>query len=206
MVMRLQIRRILSSLWVAGTVVCAAGATAAITSGAQSRQDIWLDRPVTSWNEPAVAKVPAAAQPVSRGDGQRCKVASSQTSPAARAVSEAGWIAFLPFERALAKGDIEVFGGMRAATEDCGPANFNLFVFVGGAYAGTLSPVEMSTAKDGVIGTVRFPPGDVITAEFARYGLTDTECCPSGRVRVTYKIERRPGRAVVVPTETRKLR
>ena len=64
----------------------------------------------------------------------------------------------------------------------------------------------MTTGKDGVIGTVRFPPGDIITAEFSRYVETDTECCPSGRVRVTYKIEHRSRQPVIVPTEVRKIR
>lgn len=181
-------------------------ALAAPVAAAPSRQESWLDGTLLSWNESSGTEVPAAPPPVATTDQQRCGPASSHTSLAARAVSHAGWIPFLPFDRVLASGDIEVFGGMRGVTPDCGPAGFNFFVFVGGMYAGTLSPVEMTTAKDGVVGTVRFPPGNIITAEFARYGLTDTECCPSGRVRVTYRIDRRRGRAVIVPMEVRKLR
>ena len=182
-----------------------AGVMAVLLSAVASA-GAWLDAPLTSWNETAgrdgVLLTRSAAT-----FRVRCSLKDDLRKTAGqRAVSESGRIAFLPFDRALIHDDIEVVGGMSDATEDCAPASFNFFVFVGGAYAGTLSPVDMTTGKDGVVGMVRFPPGDVITAEFARYGLTDTECCPSGRVRVTYKVDRKRGGAVIVPTELRKLR
>jgi hypothetical protein len=161
---------------------------------------------LTSWNERAGADGVLLARSAATFR-VRCTLNDDlRTTPGQRAVSQSGRVAFLPFGRALVQGDLEVIGGMSDATDDCAPARFNFFVFVGGAYAGTLSPVDMTTGQDGVVGMVRFPPGDVVTAEFARYGATDTECCPSGRVRVSYKVERRGSGPVVVATEIRKLR
>ena len=65
-------------------------------------------------------------------------------SAAAQAVRSAGWVPFLHFDRAIARDDIEVLGGMTAATSPgCEPTMFNLFVFVGGTFAGTISPIVM---------------------------------------------------------------
>jgi hypothetical protein len=179
----------------------------AVVASSASAAGTWLDAPLTSWNERAGIDglFLSRSVPTFR---ERCDLKDLRTSAGQRAVSQSGRTAFLPFDRVggLTHADIEIVGGMSDATEDCAPASFNFFVFVAGVYAGTLSPVDMTTGKDGVIGIVRFPPGDVITAEFVRYGVTDTECCPSGRVRVTYKVERRTSGAVVVPTEIRKIR
>ena len=45
-----------------------------------------------------------------------------------------------------------------------------------------------------------------LTAEFARYAPADAECCPSSRVRVTYRIERSGSRPVLIATESRAIR
>ena len=179
---------------------------AGVTLAAQTPGVGWLDRPLVPWNRPEAGGVPVAAMGEARDALlARCPVTSPRSGPGLE-VTKAGWVAFLPFDRPIANGDIEVVGGMRAATESCAPARFNLFVFAGGRYAGTLSPVEMTTGADGVIGAVRLPPGDVVTAEFARYATSDSECCPSGRVRVTYRIDRRGAQPVIVPVDVRKLR
>jgi len=52
---------------------------------------------------------------------------------------------------------------MTAADGMCRPAHFNVFVFVGGRFAGTLSPQLMTSRLDASIGALR------IAAEFARY-------------------------------------
>ena len=79
---------------------------------------------------------------------------------------------------------------MTGATPGCEPLYFNLFVFVGGVFAGTVSPVMMAPTRDGAAGAVRITGADTLTVEFARYMPGDSECCPSSRVRVSYRIER----------------
>ena len=66
---------------------------------------------------------------------------------------------------------------------------FNLLVFVGGTFAGTISPIVMGQGRDGVVGAVRVTAADALTAEFARYDERH-RVLPSSRVRVTYRIER----------------
>lgn len=88
----------------------------------------------------------------------------------------------------------------------CRPMDFNVFVFVGGQLAGTLSPLLMMSRGDGAIGAVRLAPDDTIAAEFARYADRDALCCPSGRVTVRYHIDRNGPLAVVVPVSMRATR
>jgi hypothetical protein len=167
----------------------------------------WLDRPMASWNQQA-SIVPRAqtATELQAALERRCGSSSLSTSTNAEAVRKAGWVPFLHFDRAIARDDVEVIGGMTAAAPGCEPTTFNLFVFVGGKFAGTLSPVVMTQGRDGVAGAVRVTGADGATVEFARYTAKDTECCPSSRVRVTYRIERTVSRATVVPAEIRTLR
>ena len=82
---------------------------------------------------------------------------------------------------------------------------YNLFVFVGGTFAGVLSPTPMTSRLDGSSGAVRLPLPN-ITAEFARYTTTDPLCCPSSRVTVRYRIDRSAAGPVVAPVEVRTTR
>ena len=167
----------------------------------------WLDRPLAAWSEAPGAVPPARAGTESHSALQRrCGSSSLTASASAQALRNAGWVAFLHFDRAIARDDIEALGGMTAATSPgCEPATFNLFVFVGGTFAGTISPIVMGQGRDGVAGAVR-TAADALTAEFARDTAKDAECCPSSRVRVTYRIERAGSRATLVPVDLRTLR
>ena len=100
---------------------------------------------------------------------------------------------------------LEILGGLTDMTQACEPVHFNLFVFVDGRFAGTLAPAPMTTARDGAVGAVRIVNETALTAEFARYAANDSECCPSSRVKVTYRIDR--GEApVVTPVSSQMLR
>ena len=81
----------------------------------------------------------------------------------------------------------------------------NLFVFVGGTFAGVLSPATMTSRLDASSGVVRLPLPN-ITAEFARYTATDPLCCPSSRVTVRYRIDRTAAGPVVLPVEIKTTR
>ena len=151
----------------------------------------WLDRPLTAWNKPGAAVSPPAQKPSPPPALiKRCSLTSPTPSAGVSAVAAVGWIPFLHQDRALAREGIDVIGGLTDAGAACEPAGFNLFVFVNGKFAGTLSPVPMTASRDGVAGAVRLVSADSLTTEFARFAPGDLECCPTTRVRVTYRIDR----------------
>jgi hypothetical protein len=182
-------------------VVFAAGAMAQAGS-------TWLDRPMTTWSEPDKG-VPSAqlGTEAQAALDRRCGSSSLAKSATADAVRKAGWVPFLHFDQAISRDDIEVIGGMTAATTPgCEATIFNLFVFVAGRYAGTMSPVTVTRNRDGDVGAVRITGPDSLIADVARYTPTDTECCSSLRVRVSYRIDRSGKQPVLIATEARRTR
>jgi hypothetical protein len=175
------------------------------TAGAQNAAS-WLDRPLTAWNKPA-APVPSPPQKPTQPPAliKRCRMTSAAQSTGGSILASAGWIPYLHQDRALARDGIEVIGGLTDAGTACEPVGFNLFVFVNGRFAGTLSPVSMTAGRDSVAGAVRLVNADSLTTEFARFAPGDLECCPSTRVRVTYRIERGE-QPIVVATGAQVLR
>jgi hypothetical protein len=179
--------------------VCAWQASAAAQGAA------WLDQPLHNWNKPGAA-VPRGPSDASDHDdaGGRCKANLPQTD-AARAVATAGWVPQAYLDRELIKDDVEIVAAVSGLDDACAPIDYNLFVFVAGRYAGSLSPRPMSAGADASAGAVRLV-GDGITAEFARYKPGDSTCCPSSRIAVRYGIDRSGERPVVVPLDTRTTR
>ena len=168
----------------------------------------WLDKAPVTWHR-AGDPVPMAPRGTETRDAlaKRCGSTALAESADGRALSRAGWVPFLHLDRELARDDVTVLGGMAAAGPGCEAEVFNLFVFVGGAFAGTVSPVVMTRNHDGEVGAVRLTASDAMTAEFARYQPGDAECCPSSRVRMTYHVQRGRGdSAVLQPVEARQIR
>ena len=164
----------------------------------------WLDRPLANWNKPAKA-VPRGA-PAEESIAEmaiRCDLRVRRGTAAEGILADNGWLPFLHVDREIIQGDVEIVGGMADADGMCRPLKFNVFVFVGGQLAGTLSPVLMSSRTDGSIGAVRLGTDETIAAEFARYKSTDALCCPSSRVNVRYRIDRKGAQSVVVPVSVR---
>jgi hypothetical protein len=65
----------------------------------------------------------------------------------------------------------------------------------------------MSSRNDGSIaGGIRLADDDTIAADFARYAESDPLCCPSGRVTVRYRIDRKATPPVVVPVSVQATR
>jgi hypothetical protein len=192
---------------VTGPCICAVLMLTA-SALAQAPPASWLDRPVAGWNK-AGEKLPAppaiqGGEP--RGDIiGRCKLTPPQSTASERAVDAAGWIPFWNFDQQLVRDDVEIVGGMRGADGMCRPTAYNLFVFVGGRFAGVLSPTPMGSRLDSSSGAVRLPLPNV-TVDFARYTSTDALCCPSAHVRVSYRIDRSTAGPVVVPTEIKTTR
>jgi hypothetical protein len=137
---------------------------------------------------------------------KRCGTPKTASPDAIAVLRRARWAPFLHLDQAIARDGIEVVGGMTSATPGCAPERFNLFVFVGGVFAGTVSPMPMTPSRDGAAGAVRITGADTITVEFARYKPGDAECCPSSRERATYRIDKTSGGPTLVATDTRQLR
>lgn len=177
-----------------------------VVTHAQSRPaSSWLDRPLSNWNRPGAA-VPGAAIDKGRRDEiiGRCDLKPPASTPAERALGTAGWLPFLNFDQRLVQGDIEIVDGMIAADGMCRPLGYNIFVFIGGRFAGTLAPAAMNAREDSSSGAVRILGADSLSAEFVRYTQNDPLCCPSSRLTVRYRIDRTG--PVVVPVEVRTTR
>ena len=170
---------------------------------AQPQDKSWLDRPLASWNDSS--KLLPRAIPTGETiaeTAKRCDLPVQRGTPAQRALADAGWLPYLHVDREIVQRGVEIVAGMAGADGMCRPVDFNVFVFDGGALVGTLSPLLMTSRSDGAIGAVRLAADETISAEFARYADRDALCCPSGRVTVRYRIERKGPRAVVVPVST----
>ncbi len=166
----------------------------------------WPDPPLTSWNA-ANGQIPSAGTVPDRAElERRCPPLELPTSPAARAIAAAGWVPFFYFDREIVADDVEVLAGMTGADPICRPMGYNLFVFVGGRFAGTLSPRPMDSRADLSSGVVRLLPHDAISVEITRYAASDPPCCPSSRDTVRFSIDRSQALAVVAPTEVRRTR
>jgi len=183
--------------------LAAAALLMAAPVGGQSIPASWLDQPLKSWNT-AGAAVPKA----SAGDEtkesviQGCRLAPPRSTSPERAVDAAGWIPFWNFDQQLVRDEIEIVGGMTGADGMCRPTAYNLFVFVGGRFAGVLSPASMTSRLDSSSGAVRVQPQS-LTADFSRYASSDPLCCPSSHVTVRYRIDRTDAGPVVAPVDVR---
>jgi LppP/LprE lipoprotein len=189
---------------VVGVMLFSAVTTVQVELSAQAR---WLDQPLKSWHQPA-AGVPMSSI---TADGhatleRRCGSPTSASPGVVDAIRRARWVPFLHLDQAIAGNDIQVLGGMTGATPDCEPLYFNLFVFAGGVFAGTVSPVIMAPTRDGAAGAVRLTGPDTLTVEFARFMPGDADCCPSLRLRVSYRIDKSGVGPSLVPTDALQIR
>jgi hypothetical protein len=174
----------------------------------QALAETWLDRPLVGW---AGRGAPIPTPPPGTGESQaalreRCDLTLPAMTDAERALADAGWMPFRYFDRQLREHDIEIVGGLTGSDGMCRPIGFNVFVVVGGRFAGTLSPVNMDSRTDGVSGAIRILSADRVAVEYARYGQADALCCPSSRVTVTFRVDRSGSPPVIIPIEIRTTR
>jgi TM2 domain-containing membrane protein YozV len=164
----------------------------------------WLDRPLAAWNKPGLGVSKAPSFDESREVTlKRCGLTLLRGTSAERQLADAGWTPFHNFDQQLVRDELEIIGGMTGADGMCRPTGYNLFAFVGGRFAGSLSPVLMTSRLDGASGAVRIIARDTITVDFARYTSADALCCPSSHAVVRYTIDRSGAQPVVVATERR---
>ncbi len=154
------------------------------TAAAAFGQTSWLDRPLNNWNSGngVVPNAPRSGAAIS----SQCRTQIRQPeSISDRAVTRAGWSLF---GAAQTFGQVTVVNGMAGADGMCRPLQYNTFVFVGGRFAGTLSPTTMDSRSDGSLSQATLSSPDSIMAEFSRYNPNDALCCPSQTSMVTYSV------------------
>jgi hypothetical protein len=167
----------------------------------------WLDQRLTTWNQAGVSVPPARTTLDAQASlEKRCGSPKPVSPISSAAIRRARWVPYLHLDQPIMRNDIEVVGGMVEATPGCEATVFNLFVFAGGMFAGTVSPVTMTPSRDGAAGAVRITGADALTVEFARYAPGDAECCPSSRARVSYRIDRTGVGPTLIATDARHVR
>jgi hypothetical protein len=176
---------------------------------AQAPEPTWLDQPLSNWNKAGrtMSRAVPNGETIAEAMKRCVDLRMLRNTPGERALADAGWLPFHMFDRQIAQRDVEIVGGLAGVDGMCRPVDFNVFVFVAGRFAGTLSPGDMSSRNDGSIaGGIRLADDDTIAAEFARYAESDPLCCPSGRVTVRYRIDRKAAPPVVVPVSVQATR
>jgi hypothetical protein len=170
-----------------------------IVPSAAVAQTSWLEAPPQAWNSPGMA-VPAAP-PLDGPEDPRCAQRSQRPPETAQdqQVAAAGWKLFAPYR---AGWGITIISGLVGYDGMCRPFTFQTFVFVDGAFAGTISPEPMASRTDGSGRLDEFFDGSgTLSGSFARYGPNDPLCCPSSNSSVQYRIDRTPSGPVLVPTK-----
>jgi hypothetical protein len=193
------------AVFLAGAVLAlGAGTSPALagTGGAAQAQGRWLDEPLAQWNSPGMPVPPVPEDVDMPAADPRCE---EQQRPVETwedaAVAEAGWSLFSTYE---AGWGVKLIYGLSGYDGMCRPWGFQVFVFVDGVFAGTLSPVPMNSRLDGVVSNTFIQAGgDSLTATFQRYTEDDPLCCPSAGTTVSYGIDRSSGLPVLVAQSAR---
>ena len=176
------------------TLVAAVGL--AFAPASVSADGSWLDAPLQPWNKPGMA-VPAAPLPEVPDDPRCAAQARPPETAQDQQVASAGWTLFAPYRGGWG---IYIVAGLVGYDGMCRPFTYQMFVFVDGAFAGTLSPEPMASRTDGAGSFEQFFDGSGrLNATFARYKDTDPLCCPSAQSQVQYCVDRTPSGPVLVP-------
>jgi heat shock protein HslJ len=157
----------------------------------------WLDeaKPM-AWNKPG-ATIPAAPK-IEGAIDRRCREAARppQLDEDTR-VREQGWDLVGPYQGGW---QTVVIRGTAGYDGMCRPRQYQDFVFVRGAFAGTLSPQPMDSRTDGALARVSLQSATSVTAKYTRYSATDALCCPSKSTTVMFAIASDP--PIVRPSST----
>jgi hypothetical protein len=116
-------------------------------------------------------------------------------------------------ERAIIKAGWELFGSVQTYNETtvitamsgvdgmCRPLGYQAFVFVEEQFAGTLSPQVINSRTDGDISRIFLTSSSSLFVEYKRYNESDPLCCASGMSRVSFKIEPKQAKPLLIPVE-----
>ncbi|MPZ19178.1 MAG: LppP/LprE family lipoprotein [Luteitalea sp.] len=159
----------------------------------------WLDRPVRNWNRPGAALPKPTKGEYEPTIDEQCKDSLRKgDGPEDTQVTQAGWSLFGSRQT---YNDVTLVSGMSGADGMCRPFGYQVFIFVGGQFAGTIAPEPMASRMDGDAGPVSLFSDETLSVEFSRYKDTDPLCCPSGRTSVSYRIDREGAHPVLAPEE-----
>jgi hypothetical protein len=182
-------------IWLVSVLLAALGF--APLAGLAAAAGSWLDAPLASWTAPGGSVPTAEPSGVEPAADPRCTAAlRPPETPEDEAVVAAGWSLFGTYESGW---NVRIVRGLVGHDGMCRPAGYNIFVFVGGAFAGTLSPEPMVARTDGAAGSIAVFSGQDLAVTFARYAETDPLCCPSGSTTVQYRLEQTTTGPAVVP-------
>jgi hypothetical protein len=163
---------------------------------AQEQWSFWLDEPLANWNK-ARAPIPKAPNKLAPMEISRCQPLSRKPATREdRAVAKANWVLF---------GAVVTFSGTTIVMGEsgvdgmCRPLGYQVFVFVDGHFAGTLSPYPMNSREDGSLQPVELYRPDNLLGRFSRYKEADPLCCPSAVSTVGFEIVRGASGPLVVP-------
>lgn len=160
----------------------------------------WMDaQKLGNWNKkgspipaaPKVERPPILVGPNAQGSSLTSGPCAEQLrkpfGPEDKAVMDAGWglVGSLQIHSGVA-----VMAGASGADAACRPLSLQVFVFVEGRFAGTLSPEPMTPRTDGMLTGVQLY-GQTLRATYHRYTEKDALCCPSRASEVTFKVDGR---------------
>ncbi|MGH9163520.1 MAG: LppP/LprE family lipoprotein [Vicinamibacteraceae bacterium] len=166
---------------------------------AEASSGSWLDRPVSNWNKPGAAVPKPAKGEYEPGMDDKCKETLRKgEGPEDTQVTQAGWFLFGPRQT---YNDVTLVSGMSGADGMCRPFGYHVFLFVGGQFAGTVSPEPMASRMDGAAGPASLFSDETLAVEFSRYTEDDPLCCPSSRTSVSYRIDRNGAQPALVPED-----
>jgi hypothetical protein len=160
----------------------------------------WLDASSPApWNQHG-SQVPQAPD-VQGNDDPRCRESERPAeTPEDRSVIARGWRLFHDYQ---AGWGLKVIWALSGYDGMCRPWGYQVFVFVRGVFAGTLSPRPMDARTDASLFSVqllsRLAGRDPLVATFERYAESDPLCCPSRRTLVRYRVDRSRGAPLLVP-------
>jgi hypothetical protein len=182
------------------TILILVGAMLALIPRPTSADGEWLSGNLVSWNTPG-SVIPAAPGEASVGvPGCESYVRPPETPEDAR-VAARGWLLYAPYQLAW---DVSIVQGTLGFDANCRPVAYQVFVFVGGTFAGTLAPEPMLPRNDGAL--VDFGLGaEGLSALYDRYAPSDAFCCPFAQTRVRFEVERTQAGPVVIPTQAENL-
>jgi hypothetical protein len=170
------------------------------SSIADAAAQSWLDQPQPqNWNRAGAAIPTPPRSENSAADFARCQSLVRPASTAEdKALTQSGWKLYGPLQQF---GPLTLVTGFSSVDGMCRPLQYQGFVFLGGRFAGTLSPVPMDSRRDGAFDQASLYRDSGFEAEFRRYTPQDPLCCPSKRNRVSYRLEGSPQAPRLVPVQ-----
>ncbi len=182
------------------TILVLIGALPALIPQPAGADGEWLAGRLVSWNTPG-SVIPAAPREASIGVPYCESNVRPLGNPEDALVAGQGWPLHAPYQSGW---DVSVVQGTLRFDANCRPVVYQVFVFVDGAFAGTLAPEPMLPQSDSAL--VDFGLGtDGVSALYDRDAPSDALCCPSAQTRVWFAVKRTPAGPVVIPTRAEDL-